>query len=104
MNNDSESILVFFSMILGFVLFAIALIKGPRITFMNPHGYVDWARWKSLVKFLLVITVCSIPIGFIVTRDLLIVSKYIGLNLMFGIIMGSNIFLVRDSRTKNSKR
>jgi len=94
--NDSESKLVFMSLIFGLTLFVISVVKGPRLTFLSNKAYVDTARLRGFLKFLLIVAVLSIPIGYAVTRLSFVVFKFVGFNVFMGAIMGSSLFLIRE--------
>lgn len=75
MNNDAESVLVFFSIIFGILLFIFSVIKKPRLTFLNINTYIDISRWPSLAKFLLAVVAGSVVVGLIITRDFAVILK-----------------------------
>ena len=96
---DNESALVIISIAFGTILYILTLLKAPKVKFVNNTTHVDKARLPTLLKFLLFVLIGSIPIGYAIARDSTLVLQFIGLNLLVGAIMGSNLILLRERTT-----
>lgn len=94
--NYDESTLVLISIVFGVALFIVVQIKAPKVRLLGKNTtYVDKTRLPSLLKLLVVVALCSLPVGLVVTRKSLLIAEFIGLNLLFAVIMGSNLVLLR---------
>ncbi len=93
--KDTESLLVLLSLMFGILMYIFILIRGPRLGIINKLAYFDKKRLPVYLKFLSIVIVASVSIGLIITRDTALLLKYVGLNLLFAVILGPNIFMYR---------
>lgn len=100
--KNEEAILVISSFVFITTLYIIIMVRGPRLGLINKHAYFDKTRLPQYFKFLAVVAVLSVPVGFLLTRKASLLPAYVGLNLLIAAIMGVNLFLYR--RRSQSER
>lgn len=88
--------MVFVSIVYLIVIFIVAQFKGPKVRIFNNTTSFDKSKLPLMFKFLAIVTLASVLVGYIFTRRFGLILQFIGLNLLISIIMGSNIFLLRD--------
>lgn len=105
--KTDESILVLVSLVFGVVLFFATFLNKSRVgvldSFLSNDAHIDKTKLPALIKFLLIVALMSIPFGYIFTRRFSLVLQFVGLNLFFGVIMGTNLLLVRKRDKHQSK-
>ncbi|HEU4966038.1 MAG TPA: hypothetical protein VFT53_00970 [Candidatus Saccharimonadales bacterium] len=108
MNSNAESLLVVISLLFGISLFVVRTFKGPRVSILKNNTYIDVAKLPLLLKLLGAIALVSLPMGFLIGRNITLTLQFAGLNLLFGIIMGAGFTLLserpQDTRKHNTER
>lgn len=102
-NIDSESFLVLCAFIFASILYLVAMIKGPRLGIVNKGVYFDRTKVPSYIRFLAIIALLSVSLGYIVTRRVYLALGFAGLNLLLGAIIGLQLFLYRRLNDKKEK-
>lgn len=93
--DHGQTILVITSFIFGTVLYILSLVKGPGLSIRPNSSHFDKTKLASLYKFLFIVTLVSVPVGYMVTHRLTVTAQYVGLSLLLSAIMGTGIFLQR---------
>jgi len=94
MNND-ESILVICAFIFAITLYAVVMVRGPRLGIINRKVFFDKSKLPNYFRFLALVALLSVPFGYLVARQISLALEFAGLNVLIGVIMGVNLFLYR---------
>lgn len=96
--ENAEGLLLFLTMAFGIVIGIISLIKGPAMgvfSVLSGKADIDQSQFPKYYKFLAITLVSCLILGLMITRDLDLVIKFTGLNMLLAAMMGSWIFLFR---------
>lgn len=102
--NHSQSILVLTSMLFGTILFIVGIFKGPHLGVIHNNAYFDKTKLPDFFKFLLVVAIASVPIGYVVTKNFILILQYIGMNLLVSAIMAPKFMLYRENAKEKRDR
>ncbi len=93
---DAETKLVIITFVFIGAMSLLIAAKAPKLSVINKDIRFDRTKMPVYIKFLVGVTVLSIGVGYIFTTGLLMISKYVGLNMFVGAILGANLILYRQ--------